>query len=102
MIRSSRLLPLLVALTTLAALNACSPTPDPNAKRIMVACLTVSDTDASAILGAQVAPFRLTADEAPRAICSEPARHRQDERTVPNRTPALVPTSVPCNRASAD
>ena len=70
MIRSSRILPWLTVLTALCILNACSPGPDPDAKRVLVACLTVSDVDASAILGAQVEPFRLTGDDAPRAICA--------------------------------
>src|ERR1700685_1470790 len=70
MIRSIRILSWLTVLTALSALSACSPGPDPNAKRVLVACLTVSDVDASAILGAQVEPFRLTGDDAPRAICA--------------------------------
>lgn len=68
MIRSPRILPL-VAVMTLAMLGACSPGPNPDAKKVINACLAVSAADASDIVGGQLMAYKMTGDDAPRAIC---------------------------------
>src|SRR5579859_3792327 len=68
MIRPNRTLPLAVFMT-LAALAACSPGPNPDAKKVINACLAVSAADASAIVGGQLMAYKMTGDGAPRAIC---------------------------------
>ncbi len=70
MIRPYRILPCLLAAAALLSLGACSQTPDPNARKAVTACAAVSAADASAILGLQLTANRMTADDAPRTICS--------------------------------
>jgi len=64
---------LLLALSaaSLALLSACGQQqPDPNAKKILEACLAVSAADATAILGQPVTANKMSGDDAPISICS--------------------------------
>ena len=70
MTRLSRALSLSVACLALACLSACNPGPNPNAKKVIVACLAVSAADASAVMGGTLIAFKMTGDDAPRSICS--------------------------------
>ena len=68
MTRPTRLLPHAAA-AMLVLLGACSPGPNPNAKKVINACLAVSAADASAIVGGELMAYKMTGDDAPRAIC---------------------------------
>lgn len=69
MTRLTRYLPLL-ALASLGLISGCEQQPDPNAKKIIEACLSVSAADASAILGQTLTANRMSGDDAPRSICA--------------------------------
>lgn len=51
---------------------ACSPSsaPDPNAKKVLMACLVVSNIDAGQILGGQLTAFRFSGDKSPVKVCA--------------------------------
>lgn len=74
MIRSSSLAKF-VAITLLAfgfvALSACSPSsaPNPNAKKVITACLAVNNSQASKILGGTLSAFQLSGDNSPVKVC---------------------------------
>ena len=69
MTRSMRYLPPL-ALASMVLLSGCGQAPDPNAKKVIEACLSVSAADASAILGQTLTANKMTGDDAPRSICA--------------------------------
>lgn len=69
MTRLMRQLTPFALLATLAGLAACSPGPNPNAKKVVAACLAISGAEASAVIGDTLGAFRMTGDDAPRAIC---------------------------------
>lgn len=69
MTRLTRYLPLL-ALASLGLLSGCEQQPDPNAKKVIEACLSVSAADASAILGQTLTANRMSGEDAPRSICA--------------------------------
>jgi len=61
----------LSAFAALALLSACGqPQPDPNAKKVIEACLAVSAADATAILGQPLTANKMSGDDAPISICS--------------------------------
>ena len=61
----------LSAVAVLAFLSACGPQqPDPNAKKVIEACLAVSAADATAILGQPLTANKMSGDDAPISICS--------------------------------
>lgn len=66
----SKRLPLFALLAAAALLSACGPAPDPNAGKVASSCLALGASDASAIIGVQVMPNRLTGDDAPMSVCS--------------------------------
>ena len=62
---------ILPAIATLALLSACGQSqPDPNAKKVIEACLAVSAADATAILGQPLTANKMSGDDAPITICS--------------------------------
>ena len=62
---------ILPAVATLALLSACGQSqPDPNAKKVIEACLAVSAADATAILGQPLTANKMSGDDAPITICS--------------------------------
>lgn len=63
-------LPLTVLMAAVALLSACGPAEDPNANKVPSACLALGASDASAILGVQVMPNKLTGDDAPMSVCA--------------------------------
>lgn len=70
MIRLPRVLSLSAACLAFITLSACNPGPNPDAKKVIVACLAVSAADASAILGGNLTATKMTGDDAPHSICS--------------------------------
>lgn len=63
-----------VALLTLGAvtLNACSPSsaPDPNAKKVISACLAITNSQAEQILGVKdLTAYKLSGDASPVKVC---------------------------------
>jgi hypothetical protein len=69
MTQMNRLL-LTLLMSAVALLSACGPAEDPNANKVASACLALGASDASAILGVQVMPNRLTGDDAPMSVCA--------------------------------
>ena len=67
---ATKRLSLTAVIAAAALLSACGPAPDPNANTVASACLALGASDASAILGAQVMPNRLTGDDAPMSVCA--------------------------------
>lgn len=70
MIRLTRVLSLSFAGLALAGLSACNPGPNPNSKKVIVACMAVSAAEAGAIMGGNLIAQKMTGDDAPRSICS--------------------------------
>jgi hypothetical protein len=74
MMRSSHLAkfaaPVLLVLGALS-LNACSPSsaPNPDAKKVLMACLAVNNTQASKILGGNLTAYKLSGDNSPVKVC---------------------------------
>jgi len=64
----SLILPAVAALTLLSACGQSQP--DPNAKKVLEACLAVSAADATAILGQPLTANKMSGDDAPISICS--------------------------------
>lgn len=60
----------LSAVAAVAFLAACQQQPDPNAKKVLEACLAVSAADATAILGQPLTANKMSGDDAPISICS--------------------------------
>lgn len=73
MIKSRRLAGLIVIGTTsmllLAVLSACSHGPGPNAKKVLMACLAVTNIEAGQILGAQLTALKLSGENSPIHVC---------------------------------
>ena len=66
-------LPLFLSISSvavLAMLSGCTQQPDPNARKILEACLAVSAADATAILGQPLTANKMSGDDAPISICS--------------------------------
>jgi hypothetical protein len=59
-----------LSLLALALLSACTQQPDPNARKVLEACLAVSAADATAILGQPLTANKMSGDDAPISICS--------------------------------
>lgn len=64
-------LPLILMPAAMLALAACSPNsaPNPNLKKTLMPCLTISNVQAGKILGAELTAFKLTGDNAPIGVC---------------------------------
>lgn len=65
--------PLTLTLSAVAALTllaACEQQPDPNARKILEACLAVSAADATAIVGQPLTANKMSGEDAPISICS--------------------------------
>jgi hypothetical protein len=62
-----------IALLALGALylSACSPSsaPNPDAKKVLMACLAINNTDASKILGGNLTAYKLSGDNSPVKVC---------------------------------
>jgi hypothetical protein len=75
MIRSSQLAkfaaPVLLTLGALS-LSACSPSsaPNPNAKKVLTACLAVNNSEASKILGGDLTATTFSGDNSPVKVCT--------------------------------
>ncbi|MGH8398986.1 MAG: hypothetical protein ACRETA_12210 [Gammaproteobacteria bacterium] len=53
----------------LGSLVACSGGPNPNAKKVLMACLAVTNIDAGKILGGELTAFKLSGEGSPIHIC---------------------------------
>jgi hypothetical protein len=72
MSRLYRSLPWLLTAGVALLAAGCSPdnAPNPNAKKVLSACLAVSADDASKILGATVTANRMSGDDTPISVCA--------------------------------
>ena len=61
---------LTLTLAALALLSACEQQPDPNARKVLEACLAVSAADATAIVGQPLTANKMSGEDAPISICS--------------------------------
>ncbi len=53
----------------LGTLAACSQGSSPHAKKVLMACLAVTNIDASQILGSQLTAFKLSGENSPIHVC---------------------------------
>ncbi|HET7921753.1 MAG TPA: hypothetical protein VFM15_03260 [Gammaproteobacteria bacterium] len=81
MTRPIRLAAFILCALAALTLNACSPSsaPNPNAKKVLAACLAINNAQASKILGHEnLIAFKLSGDSSPIKVCE----YTDDKGTV--------------------